>query len=307
MKLQIIIFSSLFLFSLAFASCQKEIEQQLSPRPQHMSEGSILDRYIEFDTTEVIGLDTISIFSFIYDNNNRISQINEKWFDHGTLNVSVYTSTNYLYNGTDTLPGLVVKNSLANGFSLVDSLFLQYNSSNMISRDSGRKYEQGVLKSYFTFHYDEIAPWKYHVYGVAFDIVSGTFMQTNEIALTRNFTNGNVTQSYDSVYNSIPFANYSILQSSYLYDNKPNPFKKLALRYPDLHSDFESGLFSWYAFNNPVKFTRTTYTSNSLIPATNIHDITYKYNSLGYPIDLSVSKNGLPYFSAGFKILLYYK
>jgi hypothetical protein len=292
---------------ITFSSCQKEIEQQFFERPPHMSEGSVLDMYIEFDTTQNIGLDTISFYKFVYDNSDRIMKINEKWFQQGTPNVSVFSTTNYFYNSTDSLPNLVVKNSFANGFSIIDTVYLQYNSNNMISKDSGCRYEQGVLKSIFSFQYDEIASWKYRVYGSMYDYTSGTFVPTNKIILTRGFTNNNVTQSYDSIYSDFPFTNYSVKYSSYLYDSKPNPFKKISLRYPDYHSEFEAGLFSWYSYNNPIKYTQSTYSSTSPIPAVNVFDITYNYNSLGYPVELSVTKNAQPYFSRGFQILCYYR
>ena len=288
-------------------SCQKEVEIADSENDtQHISEGSILDRYVNFDTTRDRGLDTITVYQFFYDSQKRVIRISEKWYEQGTMTVASTGDDIRFYHSNDTLPYKVVKNSIANGISYTDTLFLNYDSKGIIARDSLVNYRSGSKLGMYCFYYNETIPWGYTIAGSAYDYVLATPIETNKISLTRNFVNGNVMASYDSVYTQTIPAYYGIIRYTYTYDGKPNPFAKMALHYPDYNYDVESSSYDYYTKNNPVSYERTTYSKNSPVPYTTQVELQYTYNSLGYPITIKVSRNGN---QTDFlhKVLLFYK
>lgn len=292
---------------LFFSSCQKEITGELPPVTIPTSEGSILDKYVGFDTTEANGLDTISVYQFHYDNQKRLSKITSRWYDAGTTHINATSDARRFYNSNDTVPYMLVMNTVANGISYTDTLFLNYDTDNMITRDSIRRYQGNTLRDYYCFHYSKINSWNYLVYGSAYDFILAMPIPTNTIAVSKNAVSGNFISSYDSIYGQPSPTDYRVVKHTYTYDNHPNPFIVSALRYPDHTYAIDSGNeFDLYTKNNPIGYQEEQYSSYAS-PFSKTIEIRYTYNSQGYPTSIDQYQNGMPNFPNYFKLKLFYK
>lgn len=306
MKCNKISFFIASVLSLLIISCQKEVDDIGTNGYIHQSEGNTLVKFVAFDTSYSSSLDTVSVNEFNYDAQKRLSGMKEKWFDIGTTVVREISEEIRFYRGLDTLPSMVVKRTDVNGFVLKDTLFLEYNSDGYIRKDSLVKYENQVLKEKYVFSYDKTGVWDYFVYGNAFNFINSYNIPTNKIQLSRVFANSNIVSSYDSVYGQPAPGNYSVYKAGYVYDNNPNPFQRIALRYPDAQIDVENGWFNINTRNNPVSYRRESYGMPPSSPTLKQVDIEYKYNTAGYPIVIKANQNGISVLPPNVVTYLYY-
>lgn len=277
-------------------SCQKEVDGNINSRPVHVSEGTILEAYVELDTTELPGTDTISIRRYYYDNLGRISKSTEKYFQRGTANFSSYTDFTRVYTGIDSFPSLITSNSiLENGVIVIDTIFLSYYADNIVKKDSARKYINSVLDSYSSFLYNRLDNTTYLISGSAFQ--AGNPIPTNHVLIKNIFSSGNLVFKYDSAYSQPPSTFWGLTKLDYQYDAYNNPYRNITLRYVDI-----SHGFGGYTKNNPTSYLQSYYSSSNNIPSTTNYMISYTYNSFGYPVTIDFNVAG-----QYFKTHLFYK
>lgn len=279
-----------------FVSCQKEIGDDIvNNNDIHQSEGTYLVKYIAFDTSYISGLDTINVNQYYYDTQKRLYRVTDKWYQRGATNIiETYEEVRY-YSASDTLPYMVIDKATANGVVFLDTLFLNYNSEGLISKDSLVRYENGSIKEMYAFAYNKIGNWDYFVSGIAYDFTNSFPIPTNRIRLSKTIINGNVASSYDSIYGQPSVNDYTVYKMNYVYDNNPNPFQRIALRYPDTRYDVENGWFNNYTKNNPVSYRMERYGSFQTGIDIKQVSIEYTYNSSGYPITIKANQSGVPY------------
>lgn len=291
-----------------FSSCQREVEEQLpNNNNSHSSEGSILEKYVTLDTTHPTGADTVQLTRFFYDPQTRILRVTDTWFQNGTHIISSAVEATYSYNGNDTVPFKVTYQTNANGIVFSDTLFLSYDNDDFVIRDSMVRYQSGVRRDMYCFYYTETSPWNYLVSGSAYDYTSNTPLHANRISLTRNWVNGNLVATYDSIYaQSIP-GREDIVKTSFTFDNHPNPYVKTALHYPDYNFySYDAYYSSLYTRNNPITYVTTVYSNQFPSAVTNQGEFRYTYNTLGYPVTITRYQNGNP-SAPNFKTLLFYR
>ena len=88
-------------FSLIMCSCQKEKTQdRQSEDPQ--SDSTTLSMYVDLDTTQVSGTDTLEVQKYKYDNSKRL--IEADYIEYNGNAADYLTITKMFYTGADTLP-----------------------------------------------------------------------------------------------------------------------------------------------------------------------------------------------------------
>jgi hypothetical protein len=273
----------ILLLLVGFSSCQKEIDWGLVERPQ--VDSTIIWKYIEFDTTLPSGVDTISIYTFEYDNSSRLISFKKLDKDNSappSMLFPYFRNTTYSYNANDTLPFKVIttyRDFLDNNGN--DTTYLFY-ANGLVIRDSTRS----IVFDITGFSFPSISVNHYVVNG-------NEIVATHYRDLTLNpsswppacpgttiyqqtVLNGNIISETGN------FSDCSGIGESYFnatYDNKPNPFYSLRIPYPVLDGVLDIG-------NVQKNNTLETWGDNS--PTDKRFRYSYIYHTNGYPIDVRI-------------------
>jgi hypothetical protein len=202
--------------SLIICSCQKEKTQdRRTENPQ--SDSTTLAMYIDLDTTQVSGSDTIEVQKYKYDNSKRL--LESDYIEYNGNAPDGITITKLFYNGTDTLP-----------FKKTESYY-ELPSGNLVNTpDTGYYfYSQGrVISDSIISHSNSssyfVRKFSYNNNKITESIAENTTPPSTYLHLfyqTKN--NGNTSLQIDSTfYNGNNIGGTQTF--SFSYDTKNNPF-----------------------------------------------------------------------------------
>lgn len=279
----------LILLFTALISCQREVEDIFATPGlvPPASDSNYISRFIEFDTTYASGLDTFYKRAWTYDANKRVKELHEMEYAAGTHD-SDYAMHEYrFYNSTDSVPFKVVRHEWfrTGPERFTDTIFISYNSSKLIIKDSVIHYKDGSLISYIVTRFNQRPDGSFWIDRTTAD--GGGYFARDSILSSRTVTAGNIVAASDSVYNgAMPGGLYSSSFYSFTYDNGHNPFLRTLLPYPVRHFD-PSAVFQPFFYpvqptlNNPITHTQTHHFASGT--GTYTGTCQYVYNRRGYP------------------------
>lgn len=265
-----------------FSSCQREVDGRLDDVV--VDDNIYIDKFIELDTTYPSGLDTSYKYSFIYDGQKRLKQIAEIGFDDGTHNIQYIGNEYRYYNGSDTVPYKTTYDlDYTTGESYRDTSFLFYDGNNVIYKDSNVRYESGAPASMWLHTYSAGETNRFLIKRTSFDFITGLFT-ADSINSIRSIIANNIVSTSDSFYNQLGGLQY-VVKYTFNYDNKLNPYNKIALHYPVY--GFLINMSNYQNFpnfgskNNPTTFTLMTWLAGSV--SNDVGEARYEYDNNGYP------------------------
>lgn len=242
----------------------------------------------------IIGLDSSGFNSdtairiyFSYDLNKRVSTILEEVYFRGTQNRSYSIEYRYIYDGTDTVPKTVFAKLTNYQFSPnssnYDTAFLTYENG-FISNDSTS--EGGTIGGYHYYVFDFVRSSS-QLYQLNFKDIGTTGTSSSSKRIFVNWNNGNLIQEIDSTYYSSSGV-WSREVGNYLYDNKPNPLRKIFFKLPayifrrnfTLFTAMGPHILSGYWLNTTNNVIRDEYDAGGTPEVINW---TYTYGTNGLP------------------------
>jgi hypothetical protein len=216
---------------------------------------------------------------------------------------------NRFYSANDTVPFKIVRNEwFSNGDTFLDTVYLYYNSNNVVVRDSSLYYMNGTKIKTRVSVFGLISSSRYLILETTTDPNTGMTVK-DSILSVRNWASGNLTNSSDSIYNPLMGGLYNVSMYTFTYDNKRNPFFRTILPYPVYLNDYYHTTHPFYypllaSVNNPL----THFQDHSITGGGTFNysgSAQYSYNSLGYPViirytstALSNPHKGLVYYTA---------
>jgi len=251
---------------LFFFSCQREIHGDISQAVTENS-GTVLSKYIELDTTLPSGQDTISVYTFSYDNLKRIKRIYQVKNFPG-LN-TYYITSDFLYNGNDQTPYKTIEVD-KEGETYVDTSFYTY-SNGLVRSDSSVNYRLNNSELLFT----DVTSFSVTGNNVFVKLSEATPVSIYEDTATLTITrqNGNIITQEDPD-NTITYS------MQLKYDNSVNPFYNADIHYPII---YEHLINSFNAQKNnmteEIDFTKLSGTKSHV-------RYVYRYRSDGYPLEV---------------------
>ena len=230
---------------LTITSCQREIDGDFpSPDPSSFRDSTYISLYVEVDTSYPAGSDTAFKHTFKYDAQKRVTEIVEYNYQTGSPLFDHIYIEKYLYNGMDTVPARYVitdYDGAGNEFT-TDSVFLKYNADNIITEDSVRRVDNGIVSVYVS-KFIRQSDNKYKV------IVSGDSYRYDSAIVTNTFTGNMITERTEEYVGGI-ITTTSEYKTT--VDTKLNPFYRIGLKYP-VNEFISGGYFTWNEKNNPVE------------------------------------------------------
>lgn len=262
---------------ITICSCQKELIPDTPGTPVIINpdDSTTLSMYVDLDTTQVPGLDTLIIQKYTYNNFKRISK--SDYIEYGSAGVPEdYFETNLYYNGADTLPFKAIQtyHDLQGSSSRnTDTAYYFYGGGKLIS-DSVWFFNNGsyVVRK-FSYYNNKIIV-------TTSDVSSPQYSYLNNIYLTK--TNNNTTSQTDSTFDLSGILHAD--QFSFSFDNKNNPFYNLpqpiigrSAPYYIMETESEEMV---YDKNNPTVIGEY---ETGYDPAGFHFTYSYEYKSNGYP------------------------
>src|SRR4051812_26953028 len=101
MKITQPLFLSFAILALLLFSCKKDSGSNNNTNPPAVTDSNYLFRAFIVDST-ASAEDTIEILSYYYDNAGRVTNVADSFIHSGVR--TAFSSTDYSYNGTDTVP-----------------------------------------------------------------------------------------------------------------------------------------------------------------------------------------------------------
>jgi hypothetical protein len=207
------------------SSCQKEVEGII---PENLNDSTDITDLIILDTTYNTGVDTFTTYRFKYDGNKRVIQETYTYYllgVTGTSRIQSISLIKYQYNGTDTLPYKMSVETSSSG-SNVSNYYLYYQNA-WITKDS---LSYGTPDgAYLSKEYHQKSPTRYLIYRKGGDNASIYFADTIMNCFV-NSANGNIVNEIDSLRTGI--SSFQVVPHSFIYDTRPNPFRRVILPYP---------------------------------------------------------------------------
>jgi hypothetical protein len=278
---------------ICFSSCQKEIDWGFANTTH--TDSIYVTRFIELDTTYPAGMDTSYKTLYSYDSKKRIKDVAEIGFDDGTHNTGYTLGENRFYSANDSVPFKIVRSEwFSNGDTFLDTVYLYYNSNNVIIRDSSLYYMNGTKIKIRVSGFGLIGSNRYLVLETTIDPNTGMTVK-DSILSQRNWTLLGVL--------------FNVSMYSFTFDNNRNPFFRTILPYPVYLNDYYHTTHPFYypllaTANNPL----THFQDHSIMGGGTFNysgTARYVYNSLGYPViirytstALSNPHKGLVYYTA---------
>jgi hypothetical protein len=259
--------SGVVLSILFFSSCKKEANLGNPPDTVEKYD-TVLSKYIELDTTRASGQDTTSIYTFTYDNLQRIKQISQVKKDFpGAL--PYYITTDFFYSGSGVLPFKTVEVD-KEAITYVDTSFYTY-SNGLVRSDSSVNYRVDnnellfiSTASFFVTGNDVFVKVK--------EFTSTSVAYEDSATLTITMQNGNIVAQQDPK-NTITYS------KQVKYDDKVNPFYKVDIHYP---------IFYEHLFNSfSAQKNNMTEVVDFTTSGTQSHvKYSYTYRADGYPLQV---------------------
>lgn len=271
---RIVLYLSVLCIISIFA-CQKEFTIEEDPTIPGVEDSVVLlKKYIRLDTTLAAPNDTIFTAVYSYDNLNRCTLIQYKYFDHDYAPEFEGTGTEKrYYNGTDT--NMLYRT--IETFNAVDpgitSEYFTYNTAGIVVKDS--VVEDALTWATFSYRFD--GNWVHSV--AKFATVPGdTTFYSKKL---QQKTNGNIVLERDSLVSMefTPPEKYLTINVAQ-YDNHPNPLYRVSAPWPALWESEHilQGEFFDQQKNNWISLN-TTYDWGDL----DEYNYQYSYLPNGYP------------------------
>lgn len=280
MKTKLILFAFV---AISLYSCQNEFSIDDVPLV-NSPDSTRLSKYIEFDTTQVSGLDTLDISNYNYDNLQRLTLQEYTEFDGAGVKVNLYKAFLY-YNGTDTLPFKTIRNRYS-----LPGLNLQTSDTSFYSFANGK-----IVSDSNSFGVTKFSYSNNLIFEKRYSSFPGMPIDSNTFYMTR--LNGNLVLQIDTLSGGSEVENFS-----FTYDNKNNPFHRLPISsFERLRPYYKLELYNdemIYEKNNPTQILQTNTVSLFHFK------YAYEYNANGYPKIARVTDQTNP--STFYKVKFFY-
>lgn len=275
-----------FLFILFFISCKKSDNTPINVTPNVI----LLKKFVVVDTTKTPPYDSINIYRFNYDSQNRLIQSILDRYDAATSTKKTIRSFTYSYNGADTTPYKIVEGDafMSNGAPFTQVHYLFYNAQGKMVKDSNTL-TVGAPSNYSSKSTDEFQYLTNSIREIYTDWNNNGSVTTNVFPQTLD-ANSNVVSEQ---------INYNTFTA--LYENSLNPLYKLdPEKYPLLQN---YSFFTYIEFDN--MFSLTTPQRNNFSKVTRVYnsgsgsntfytEYFYEYGANGYPTLLRCKTSNNP-------------
>lgn len=275
---------ALVIITAIFSSCQKEYSSgdgtQSLPVNTYNANDSFLTKYVELDTTQTRGMDTTQKILITYDAQKRVASLNSVSYNMGLPAPADSYLTNFLYNGTDSLPYESIEHELDPMTAVPVAIPTFYGYS------GGKKIYDSTI---------ELNGYDVHRYYYSPGHLIDSSLNNNPSSpfpVAKNYRNfwftysaGDLSTQSDtlvSTYNVLSPAPAYYSNQLFSYDNKKNPFNRIGLR-PYFYEIAEWATYYGAESNN---FTETNMNFNGSGSPTvsNFHfRFHYEYNAADYP------------------------
>ncbi len=150
----------------------------------------------------------------------------------GSERIDADEEIKYEYNGADTLPAKLFSKytSISSGSSLYDTSVLTY-SGGMVARDSFFS-----APDYVVAEFNKLSENRYKAFYKINNGIGGQVIDTAYINLT--YQNGNIIKEVDSLWLPGGSGSWIVTSMDLMYDNKPNPLRKISIPYPAPFNQF---------------------------------------------------------------------
>ena len=233
-------------------------------------DSTLLRKYVELDLGMPSGSDTGMVITISYDDLKRVKRVEEN--DHSSTLPFIMT-TDYFYNGTDTLPYKTAWWAIEDTYVYRDTTFYWY-ANGVVTKDSSVG-GTGTHKS-IDIQTFAVSANKVMVYRSDKDYEGALLVYTSEVYDTITFRkqNGNIAEE-TSVIDDVSYKRYRAM----VYNDKPDPFFKTAIHYPVLYMGINS-----YGQRN--LWTDEVWGYDAATPVRQ-YRLNYTYRRDGYPLTIT--------------------
>lgn len=282
---------SAILLIVTLGSCQKENSGDDGGGASAVNDSTYLSRFVILDTTYSSGLDTGTVFKFSYDSKKRLSEIFRASYVAGTHNIDYQSWETRVYNGNETVPYKIIKKTddPLLGDVDTDTLFLFYNSSMIVQRDSSVGYTNGDIDTRIATEYRSSGANRMTQVSNIYIGTDPVPVRTLSTDINNLLSGGNLVSYSDSFYVLNPAADFKqTVAGDFSYDTKANPFSKFNIPYPlyssknSYKNDLSEECFTNPSRNNLVSFM---YTTRTVVGTSNTvsNTMRYEYTNAGLP------------------------
>jgi hypothetical protein len=247
----------------AFFSCKKD--KGTSP-----GNSTLISKFVKLDTTQAIPGDTVSIYSYTYDNEQRINSVSRIYYNNGIPDSTTLFRYDLYYNGNSKLINEQVvtdfQYGLMNG-SVASIDYYAYDISGRLTEDST---SYNLLYKYTYSNTYLVCNTTIRNFPNPERIITDTVFQTS--------LNGDITSQIDT-------ANFNISNERYILDNHPNP---LAVNGLGKQAIYNIGFITGEQKNNYVEIDGI---SAGAIQPEAFYQYTYRPN--GYPASVIKREMGI--------------
>ena len=275
------IFLLLGIFSITFCACNKHHDDDATIATNSKER---LKEVVDINTNTTAPYDTLGVENYTYDNSGRVTLMDSYGYDEAGI---YYTRTsNYFYNGTDTLPARTVDTyNDINETSTETTWHTYVTGTRNLLIDSSISHEVspgGTYNDTFALRYTYTVT-SYQVTEDSYTSSGHQVYGPSTVDITKQ--NGNIIYQREDFGTTVETYNCT-------YDTHPNPYYNIAWfnnkRIPGIYKYY---LDSYGLNNNVTEINNTSVTSPS--PATISHyKYSYQYDSNGYPTQIIIQDQG---------------
>ena len=269
-KVFLLIISGIIIYS-----CQKEPSSNTPPIVTRDDSTTLL-MYIDLDTTQAAGLDTLNIQKYSYDNSKRLMK--SAYIEYESGMPAHFSITNLYYNGTDTLPFKKTEtnyDSPGGTAGLSDTAYYIYNGDKIISDSVRSGYNSFPVVGKYAYDNNKVTETR-----LDYSLTPPAYPYSHEVYLTK--INGNTTLQMDTTF--LDGVLSSSTRFSFVYDVKINPFYNIPQPFVERSFPYYDGeTYSEemvYEKNNPTDINET---GDPFGTGAFHFKYFYEYKSNGYP------------------------
>lgn len=275
-------------------SCQKEVnDPDIVNNNPVSADSSYLSKMYIIDADGSGIVDTFETYTYVYDNLKRVSVLLDSSEDN-TLHVLIpFQTTQYYYNGNDTLPFKSITISYNSGSNYdTTTNFFAYNVSGKLAADSGLY----IVNPPNPIFVKDIRSYQY---GSA--VITGIRTVTT---INQNGTSVSVekdtaqTDANGNIIHNIKNRDFETVNSTFTWDTHPSPFARISNFQTFAIVPFgETFFYEMPSKNNRLHVTEiTTDNSSGTVQHNYDDDLTgkYSYNITGYPSQILIPDPAVP-------------
>ncbi|MFT3910508.1 MAG: hypothetical protein QM737_13870 [Ferruginibacter sp.] len=263
---------------ISFISCKKDSNADNS-NPNPSTSSNYLSR-ISFYSNDGSGTEVLDgTTTYVFDNQKRVTKKIDSSLVGSSASFVLWQTTEYFYNGNDTLPfkEVIIGNPAAQIEYDTTISYFTYNSAGLLIRDTGFYVSHGT--GYFAVNSNQTFTYSGTMITGRMDATitqtSGSYTETR-IDTAQTDANGNIIHN-------IKHKGIENINSTITWDNHPSPFSKLS----NFRSSFifpfgETFFYEMPQYNNRLHITEVQTGGST---HTYDEDLTgnYTYNAEGYP------------------------